>query len=117
LWLSTLQGTWQLSPGAYIYLLPNIAGYVGADHSAVILSTEPWEEEGIMFVIDKIELSLKVNDRILSCSCASSPAFEGAHIKDGIRAAAWASQNRKNIRVGYRSFKFRNWDYIVVKYL
>ena len=83
----------QLSSGAYVYLLPNIAGYVGADHSAMILSTELWEQEGIVFAIDigtNTELSLKVNERILSCSCASGPAFEGAHIQDGMRAAAGA---------------------------
>jgi uncharacterized 2Fe-2S/4Fe-4S cluster protein (DUF4445 family) len=82
-----------LAPGAYIHLLPNIAGYVGADHSAVILSTELWKTDKTILAIDvgtNTEISLVSNGRILSCSCASGPAFEGAHITNGMRAAPGA---------------------------
>ena len=82
-----------LAPGAYIHLLPNIAGYVGADHSAVILSTEIWKTDKTVLVIDigtNTEISLVSNRRLLSCSCASGPAFEGAHITNGMRAASGA---------------------------
>jgi uncharacterized 2Fe-2S/4Fe-4S cluster protein (DUF4445 family) len=82
-----------LAPGAYIHLLPNIAGYVGADHAAVILSTELWETGKTILAIDvgtNTEISLVSNGRILSCSCASGPAFEGAHITNGMRAAPGA---------------------------
>jgi uncharacterized 2Fe-2S/4Fe-4S cluster protein (DUF4445 family) len=82
-----------LAPGAYIHLLPNIAGYVGADHSAVILSTELWKTDKIVMAIDigtNTEISLVSNGRLLSCSCASGPAFEGAHISNGMRAAPGA---------------------------
>jgi len=82
-----------LAPGAYIHLLPNIAGYVGADHAAVILSTELWETDKTILAIDvgtNTEISLVSNGRILSCSCASGPAFEGAHITNGMRAAPGA---------------------------
>ena len=82
-----------LANGAYIHLLPNIAGYVGADHSAVILSTELWKTDKTILAIDigtNTEISLVSNGRLLSCSCASGPAFEGAHITNGMRAAPGA---------------------------
>ncbi|NQS92052.1 MAG: DUF4445 domain-containing protein [Chloroflexi bacterium] len=83
----------QMAPGAYIHLLPNIAGYVGADHSSVILSTELWKTKDTVLAIDigtNTEISLVSKGRITSCSCASGPAFEGAHIKHGMRAAPGA---------------------------
>jgi len=85
-----------LASGAYIHLLPNIAGYVGADHSAVILSTELWKTRKNVLVIDigtNTEISLATNGCLLSCSCASGPAFEGAHISNGMRAAPGAIEH------------------------
>ncbi|MFV1948497.1 MAG: ASKHA domain-containing protein, partial [Anaerolineales bacterium] len=82
-----------MAPGAYIHLLPNIAGYVGADHSAVILSTDLWNTNETVLAIDigtNTEISLVFKGRITSCSCASGPAFEGAHITHGMRAAPGA---------------------------
>lgn len=82
-----------LAPGAYIHLLPNIAGYIGADHSAVILSTELWKTKETVLAIDigtNTEISLVSKGKISSCSCASGPAFEGAHITYGMRAAPGA---------------------------
>ncbi len=82
-----------MAPGAYIHLLPNIAGYVGADHSAVILSTELWNTKETVLAIDigtNTEISLVSKGKITSCSCASGPAFEGAHITHGMRAAPGA---------------------------
>jgi len=90
----------RLAPGAYIHLLPNIAGYVGADHSAVILSTELWKTEKTVLAIDigtNTEISLVSNGRLLSCSCASGPAFEGAHIANGMRAAPGAIERAQII--------------------
>ncbi len=83
----------RLSLGAYVHLLPNIAGHVGADHSAVILSTKLWKTDKTVLAIDigtNTEISLVSNGRLLSCSCASGPAFEGAHITHGMRAASGA---------------------------
>ena len=88
----------EMTPGGYIHLLPNIAGYVGADHTAVILSTGLWQTKKKTLAIDvgtNTEISLAANGRILSCSCASGPAFEGAHIKDGMRAAPGAIERIK----------------------
>jgi uncharacterized 2Fe-2S/4Fe-4S cluster protein (DUF4445 family) len=82
-----------MAPGAYIHLPPNIAGYVGADHVAMLLSTEVWQSEGNVLALDigtNTEISLVTGGRLLCCSCASGPAFEGAHIHDGMRAAPGA---------------------------
>jgi uncharacterized 2Fe-2S/4Fe-4S cluster protein (DUF4445 family) len=85
----------RLAPGANVHLLPNIAGFVGADHVAMMLATGIYETEAgeITVGLDigtNTEISLAVNGRLLSCSCASGPAFEGAHIRDGMRAAPGA---------------------------
>ena len=82
-----------IAPGAYAHLLPNIAGFVGADHVAMLLSTGVWQTDGVLIAIDigtNTEVSLIDNGRISSVSCASGPAFEGGHIKDGMRAARGA---------------------------
>ena len=82
-----------MAPGAYVHMPPIIAGYVGADHSAVLLATELWQAGKTSAVIDigtNTEITLAVKGRLSSCSCASGPAFEGAHIKDGMRAAPGA---------------------------
>lgn len=86
----------KMAPGGYIQLLPNIAGYVGADHVAAILATEIWKAEVPTMVIDigtNTEISLAVNGQLYCCSCASGPAFEGAHIRDGMRAAEGAIES------------------------
>jgi uncharacterized 2Fe-2S/4Fe-4S cluster protein (DUF4445 family) len=79
-----------LAPGAYVHLLPNIAGYVGADHVAMLLATQLGEAEDTVLALDigtNTEVCLVSGGRMLSTSCASGPAFEGAHIKHGMRAA------------------------------
>jgi uncharacterized 2Fe-2S/4Fe-4S cluster protein (DUF4445 family) len=83
----------ELAPGKYAHLLPNIAGFVGADHVAMLLATGFPELEGILLGIDigtNTEISLLANGRHFSCSTASGPAFEGAHIRFGMRAAPGA---------------------------
>ena len=83
----------ELAPGGIIHMLPNIAGYVGADHVAVILATQLTKANSPVIAIDigtNTEISLAVHGRLFSCSCASGPAFEGAHIRDGMRAAPGA---------------------------
>ncbi len=83
-----------IAPGAYVHILPNIAGFVGADHVAMLLSTkEIWQKEDLVLAIDigtNSEVSLIGNGEITSVSCASGPAFEGAEIKDGMRATTGA---------------------------
>ncbi|MGE5358111.1 MAG: ASKHA domain-containing protein [Bacteroidales bacterium] len=88
----------ELSSGARAYLPPNIAGYVGADHVAVLVALGEHEERPAgdgsrRLAIDigtNTEVSLRVGGRLWCCSCASGPAFEGAHIEHGMRAAVGA---------------------------
>jgi len=82
-----------IASGARVYLLPNIAGYVGADHTSVILATDIWKTDRTSVAVDigtNTEITLVAQGRLSSCSCASGPAFEGAHIRDGMRAAEGA---------------------------
>lgn len=82
-----------ISPGAYLYMLPPVAGFVGSDHLAMILATGLYEQEGNCIGIDigtNTEIALKTKKGITSVSAASGPAFEGAHIKYGMRAAPGA---------------------------
>jgi len=85
-----------VSPGAYIHLLPNIAGFVGADHVAMVLSTGVFKAKGVVLAVDigtNTEICLADHGKMSSVSCASGPAFEGAHIKFGMRAAAGAIEH------------------------
>ena len=83
----------ELAPGALLYLPPNIAGFVGADHTAVLLAAGAAESAGNVLVLDvgtNTEISVACGGQLWACSCASGPAFEGAHIRDGMRAAQGA---------------------------
>ncbi len=82
-----------LAAGAYVHLLPNIAGFVGADHVSMVMASGLHETDKVTLGLDigtNTEVSLAANERLLSCSTASGPAFEGAHIRDGMRAAPGA---------------------------
>lgn len=90
-----------MAPGAGIYLPPNIAGYVGADHVSMVLATHAWEMPGVTLALDigtNTEICLSTGSRLLSCSCASGPAFEGAHIHAGMRAAPGAIERIQTIQ-------------------
>ena len=81
------------APGARLYLPANIAGYVGADHTAALLSSRVYIDGEPRVLVDigtNTEISLVYRDHIYTCSTASGPAFEGAHIRDGMRAAPGA---------------------------
>jgi uncharacterized 2Fe-2S/4Fe-4S cluster protein (DUF4445 family) len=83
----------QFAPGASVHLLPNIAGYVGADHVAMLLATGMQDRTDTELAIDigtNTEMCLIHQGQMTSLSCASGPAFEGAHIKFGMRAAPGA---------------------------
>ncbi|UCH43508.1 MAG: DUF4445 domain-containing protein, partial [Dehalococcoidales bacterium] len=82
-----------IAPGAYVHLLPNIAGFVGADHVAMLLATDAGQAKETTVALDigtNTEVSLIHRGRIATTSCASGPAFEGGHIKYGMRAATGA---------------------------
>ena len=83
----------RLAATAKVYMPPIIAGYVGGDHVAMLLGVDQKNGPQPALAIDigtNTELTLSVNGRLYSCSCASGPAFEGAHIKHGMRAAPGA---------------------------
>jgi len=83
----------EFAPGANVHLLPNIAGFVGADHVAMLLGSGMVEREGIVLGMDigtNTEISLMAHGKHYACSTASGPAFEGAHITHGMRAAPGA---------------------------
>jgi len=97
-----------IAPGAYVHLLPNIAGFVGADHVAMLLATEAWQAEGVVLALDigtNTEVCLVSNGEMTSVSCASGPAFEGAHIKHGMRAASGAIEHLRLVddRIEYQT--------------
>ena len=79
--------------GARVYLLPCIAGHVGADTAGVILSEAPHEQAVVNLIVDvgtNAEIVLGNRDRLLAASSPTGPAFEGAQISAGQRAAPGA---------------------------
>ena len=82
-----------MNPSARCYILPCIAGHVGADAAAVALSEEPNKSEDLVLIVDvgtNAELLLGNKTRVLACSSPTGPAFEGAQISAGQRAAPGA---------------------------
>ena len=82
-----------INPRARVYILPCIAGHVGADAAAVALSEEPGKSKDLVLIVDvgtNAELLLGNTSRVLACSSPTGPAFEGAQISSGQRAASGA---------------------------
>ena len=82
-----------INRAARVYLLPCIAGHVGADAAAVALSEEPGKSDDMVLIVDvgtNAELLLGNKTRVLACSSPTGPAFEGAQISSGQRAAPGA---------------------------
>lgn len=82
-----------LSDDAEVALIPNIAGHVGGDITAGIVASRLLEMDGITLFIDigtNGEIVLTDGKRSSACSTAAGPAFEGAAIRHGMRAAAGA---------------------------
>lgn len=80
-------------PGAMVHILPCIAGYVGADNVGVLLAEQTHLDDKITLIVDigtNAEILLGTRDWMLSASSPTGPAFEGAHITHGQRAAAGA---------------------------
>jgi len=81
---------------AYVHMPPVIAGFVGSDHVAALLATRIDASAAPVMVVDigtNTEVCLAANGHLASASCASGPAFEGGHIRDGMRAAAGAIEH------------------------
>jgi uncharacterized 2Fe-2S/4Fe-4S cluster protein (DUF4445 family) len=85
-------------PSAYVYFLPVEAGFVGADNVGVLIAERPHRQKKKVLIIDvgtNGELVLGNKDKLLSTSCATGPALEGAHITFGMRAAPGAIERIK----------------------
>ena len=83
----------KLNAGARLYTLPCIAGHVGADAAGVILAERPDLSEKLTLLVDvgtNAEIVLGNRERLLACSSPTGPAFEGAQISCGQRAAPGA---------------------------
>jgi uncharacterized 2Fe-2S/4Fe-4S cluster protein (DUF4445 family) len=82
-----------IHPGARAYVLPCVAGHVGADTAAVLLAEAPHQRDDVTLVVDvgtNAEIVLGNRDRLLAASSPTGPAFEGAQISGGQRAAPGA---------------------------
>lgn len=83
----------RVAEGAAAYVLPIIAGHVGADCAAVVLSEQPQQSDAPVLIVDvgtNAEIVLGDRRRVLACSSPTGPAFEGAQISSGQRAAPGA---------------------------
>ena len=83
----------KINGGGRIYILPCIAGHVGADTAGMILSEEPQLQDKMTLLVDvgtNAEIVLGNSQRLLACSSPTGPAFEGAQISCGQRAATGA---------------------------
>jgi uncharacterized 2Fe-2S/4Fe-4S cluster protein (DUF4445 family) len=83
----------KIGPSAYVHLLPLKAGFVGSDAVACLLATGIHRKKATSLLIDlgtNGEILLGNKERLLCCSTAAGPAFEGGHIRWGMRAAAGA---------------------------
>ncbi len=107
----------KIAPGAYIHVLPIEAGFVGADNVGVLIAEEPYHQDGIALIIDigtNGELVLGNKHKLISSSCATGPAFEGAEIRYGMRAAPGAIEkiaiDKETKEVRYKVIDKEGWN-------
>lgn len=82
-----------INPSSYVFMLPNEAGFVGADNVGVLIAETPYRSDNMQLIIDigtNGELVFGNKERMLSASCATGPALEGAQIQFGMRASPGA---------------------------
>ena len=85
----------KINPSSYMFVLPIEAGFVGADNVGVLIAEEPYKHEENQLIIDigtNGELVLGNRHKLISSSCATGPALEGAQIAFGMRAAPGAME-------------------------
>jgi uncharacterized 2Fe-2S/4Fe-4S cluster protein (DUF4445 family) len=104
-------------PGARAYVLPCIAGHVGADTAGVILAETPHRADDVRLVVDvgtNAEIVLGIRKRLLAASSPTGPAFEGAQISGGQRAAPGAIErvriDRDTLEPRYRIIGSELWS-------
>ena len=92
-------------PSGNVHVLPIEAGFVGADNVGCLIADEPHKRKEITLLIDigtNGELVLGNKDKLISCSCATGPALEGAQIEFGMRAAPGAIER---VRISPNTFE------------
>ena len=106
-----------LNPGARTYMLPCIAGHVGADAAAVTLSEGPHRQDEMMLIVDvgtNAEIVLGNWSRCVAASSPTGPAFEGAEISCGQRAAPGAIErvriDPETLEPRYRVIGIEQWS-------
>ncbi len=102
----------EIAPAAHIYIPPCIGGFVGADHVSMVLASGLDDSDKISLGIDigtNSEIAIRKPGMpfLNSVSCASGPAFEGAHIGDGMRAASGAIEK---VRIGRKGVRWTTID-------
>lgn len=98
-----------IHPNGQLLMLPNIAGYVGADTTGCLLAVRPDRQEKITLLLDigtNGEMVLGNHNRLITCSTAAGPAFEGAKIECGMRGTEGA--------IDHVSFENGNWHYTTI---
>jgi len=79
----------KISPEAYVHVLPIEAGFVGADNVAVLIAESPYQQDSTELIIDigtNGEIVMGSKEKLICCSTAAGPAFEGGQISCGMRA-------------------------------
>jgi len=106
-----------IHPAANVHVLPVEAGFVGADNVGVLISEVPYEKEEMTLIIDigtNGELVLGNKHRLISSSCATGPAMEGAHLQFGMRAAPGAIErvriDPRTLDVQYKVIGLGKWS-------
>ena len=99
----------KINPSSYMFVLPIEAGFVGADNVGVLIAEEPYKHEENQLIIDigtNGELVLGNRHKLISSSCATGPALEGAQLAFGMRAAPGAMErieiDRETKEVDYK---------------
>ena len=85
-----------VNKSANVFVLPAIAAFIGADTTGALLAEEPYEQDESWLIIDigtNAELVLGNRRKLVCASTPTGPAFEGAHIEFGMRAAAGAIEH------------------------
>jgi len=103
-------------PAANVHILPVIAGFVGADNVGVLIAEEPYRRDEMTLIIDvgtNGEMILGNREKLLSASCATGPALEGAHIRFGMRAAPGAIEririDPETLEVSFKIIGVERW--------
>ncbi len=107
----------EINRSAYVHVLPIEAGFVGADNVGVLICEEPYRKDEIQLIIDigtNGELVLGNRERLISASCATGPALEGAQIAFGMRAAPGAIERIRidpgTFEVNYKVIGKEEWS-------